>query len=134
MIAPSVMSLSALPAFTDDCISTIDAGACTRIVDPRTPRRPELGAILVTRHAAPSRSTDRRTNRVVRDECRATTAAAPAGAAMMRAVHTHGHIAYAGHAGSRERIDVRRATLFASRRGDDSDVLAAPRAWKNDFR
>jgi hypothetical protein len=71
---------------------------------------------------------------MVRDGCRTQVAATAGGAAMMLPMHTHGHIAYAADPRDHEPIVVRRATLLASRRGDDSDVLAAPRAWKNDFR
>jgi len=108
------MSLPALPAFTEDCMGRSD----------------ELAAILVTRRAGPRRGASDCSSSGVREERRTANVAAAA----TLATHTGGHIAYAARAGSGEPVAVRRATLLASRRGDDSDVLAAPRAWKNDFR
>src|SRR5947208_6999974 len=61
MIAPSVMNLTALPAFTDNYIWMIDDGARAIVVDPGEPgpvaealdaKRLELAAILVTHHHA----------------------------------------------------------------------------------
>ena len=61
MIAPSVMNLTALPAFADNYIWMIDDGARAIVVDPGEPgpvaealdaRRLELAAILVTHHHA----------------------------------------------------------------------------------
>ena len=37
MIAPSVMNLPALPAYADNCIRMIDAGARAVAVDPAEP-------------------------------------------------------------------------------------------------
>jgi len=114
------MSLSALPAFTDDCISTIDARAFATIVDPRASRRPALAAILVTRRAGAGH----RQNRAVREQGRSAA----------HGPHTGGHIAYYSRARTSKSIAARRATLLASRRERSTDALAAPRAWKNDFR
>jgi hypothetical protein len=105
------MSLPALPAFADDCMRRGD----------------ELAAILVTRRAAPPRGASNPSPRIVREQRRAF---APA----MRPAHTRGHIAYAGRAGDAARSVVCRATLLGLRRDGGGDVLAAPRAWKNDFR
>jgi hypothetical protein len=105
------MSLPALSAFTHDWIG----------------RNDELAAILVTRRAGPRRGASDRSLHVVREERRAFAAA-------MRPAHTGGHIAYAGLPGDGEPSGVRRATLLGLRRNDGGDVLAAPRAWKNDFR
>jgi hypothetical protein len=105
------MSLPALPAFTEHCIG----------------RSAELAAILVTLRAGPCSAASNRPRRIVREERRAF---APA----MGSAHTGGHIAYAGGAGDAARSNVRRATLLGSRRTEGRDVLAAPRAWKNDFR
>jgi|SRR5215472_18388803 len=111
MIAPSVMSLPALPAFTDDCVHRSD----------------ELAAILVTRRARPRRGAIDPSQRIVREQRRACApAAVPA--------HTGGHIAYAGRDGDGTQTAVCRATLFGSRHNTSSKALAAPRAWKNDFR
>jgi competence protein ComEC len=61
MIAPSVMNLTALPAFTDNYIWMIDDGARAIVVDPGEPgpvaealdaRRLELAGILMTHHHA----------------------------------------------------------------------------------
>jgi hydroxyacylglutathione hydrolase len=61
MIAPSVMNLTALPAFADNYIWMIDDGARAIVVDPGEPgpvaealdaRRLELAAILMTHHHA----------------------------------------------------------------------------------
>jgi hydroxyacylglutathione hydrolase len=61
MIAPSVMNLTALPAFADNYIWMLDDGARAIVVDPGEPgpvaealdaRRLELAAILVTHHHA----------------------------------------------------------------------------------
>jgi hypothetical protein len=104
------MSLPALPACTDDCVHRSD----------------ELAAILVTRRARPRRGAGYPSQRIVREQRRAFAAAAvPA--------HTGGHIAYAEGSRTGEQTVVGRATLFGSRR-NEGGMLAAPRAWKNDFR
>jgi hypothetical protein len=105
------MSLPALPAFTDDCIRRGD----------------ELAAILVTRRAAPRRGASDPSPRIVRELRRA-------GAPAMAPSHTGGHIAYAKLAGNGEPSAGQRANLSGLRRSEGGDVLAAPRAWKNDFR
>jgi len=108
------MSLPALPAFTEDCMGRSD----------------ELAAILVTRRAGPRRGASDCSSSSVREERRTANVAAAA----TLATHTGGHIAYAGRPGDREPIVVHRATLFDSLRAEGCDMLAAPRAWKNDFR
>jgi hypothetical protein len=105
------MSLPALPAFTDD----------------RMHRSDELAAILVTRRARPRDGGRAPSPRTVREQRRTCAAA-------MAASHTGGHIAYVGIAADTEPSVVRRATLFGWRRNEGGNVLAAPRAWKNDFR
>jgi hypothetical protein len=111
MIALSVMSLPALPAFNDDCIGRGD----------------ELAAILVTRRVRPPRDSASRSHRSDREQRRNCAALASPG-------HTGRHTAYVRLAGASEPMVARRATLLDWRRSDRGEVLAAPRAWKNDFR
>jgi hypothetical protein len=111
MIAPSVMSLPALPAFDDDCIGHSD----------------ELAAILVTRRVEPRRDTASRSQRSDREQRRNF-------APVSSPAHTGGHTAYVRLAGASESTVAGRATLLDWRRSDRGEVLAAPRAWKNDFR
>jgi hypothetical protein len=101
----------ALPAINDDCIGHGD----------------ELAAILVTCRVEPRRGTASRSHRSDREQRRnCAPLAAPA--------HTGGHTAYVRLAGAGESMVARRATLLDWRRSDRGEVLAAPRAWKNDFR
>jgi len=111
MIAPSVMSLPALPAFTDDCMRRSDG----------------LAAILVTRRARARRGASDPAQCVVREERRACPPT-------MAPAHTRGHIAYPELAADSATNVARRATLFGWRRNEAGDVRAAPRSWKNDFR
>jgi hypothetical protein len=111
MIAPSVMSLPALPAFNDDCMGHGD----------------ELAAILVTRRMGPRHGTASRPHRSDREQRRNC-------APLTSPAHTGRHTAYVRLAGASDSTVARRATLLDWRRSDRGEVLAAPRAWKNDFR
>ena len=131
------MNLPAQPAFNDNHIRTIDDGALARVADacePGPTRRFGLAAILVTRHAAPSRGGTDRRRRTVREVRHAANALGVAAPSREVAAHTGRHIAYADFGRGDEPMTLGRATLRGARRGNRSDVLAAPRAWKNDFR